>query len=170
MKKTFFNTFVVMALALMTVPQASLAQEDDIDALLEGADDLEEAEDAQESADEGAPADAADEPADAADGDAAAGADQPEDVETIFVIQRKPILVGGAFELSPQYVQTINSRFINHSGFIFSGVYHLKKTLLLKSRGEPVGIRYGFDSGAHSKRAFGTRNGEVLRADVVGYC
>ena len=41
----------------------------------------------------------------------------------------KPILVAGAFELSPQFVQSVNSRFVDHTGFIFSGIYHDKENV-----------------------------------------
>ena len=137
MKIWIVKSFIAIAMGIVLVPQTAFAQEDDIDALLEGDDPVEDplAEDAGASEEEAAADELSAEAAQPAQEGEAAEKDETADVETIFVIQRKPILVGGAFELSPQYVQTVNSRFINHTGFILSGVYHLKENVAFEIAG-----------------------------------
>jgi outer membrane beta-barrel protein len=67
--------------------------------------------------------------ADAPAGDGAAESGSDADLQTIFVIQSKPRLVGGSFEFAPQIAQSVNDRFTSHTGLILSGIYHLKENV-----------------------------------------
>jgi outer membrane beta-barrel protein len=120
--------FFLLIAGLCSVPQNGWAQEDDIDALL--GDDLEEDIVTESEEEDGSEEEEASDDAEAAPEKVAGEA--KEDVQTIFVIQRKPILVAGAFELSPQFVQSVNSRFVDHTGFIFSGIYHIKENVAVE--------------------------------------
>jgi len=53
--------------------------------------------------------------------------------ETIFVVQGKPFLVQGKFELTPQIAQSINDSFTSHTGIILSGLYHLKENVAVEA-------------------------------------
>ena len=78
---------------------------------------------------------AADEPAVADDkpaAGAAAGAAGPQAgpvEETIYVVQGKPFLAQGKFEISPQFAQSVNDSFTSHTGLMVSGLYHLKENV-----------------------------------------
>ncbi len=73
----------------------------------------------------------------AADAPAAAPADEAPTTteETIFVVQGKPFLVAGKFELSPQLAQSVNDSFTSHTGVIASGLYHLKENVAFELTG-----------------------------------
>ena len=49
--------------------------------------------------------------------------------ETIFVVQGKPYLAKGRFELAPQVMQSVNDSFTSHTGLMVSGLYHLKENV-----------------------------------------
>ena len=55
--------------------------------------------------------------------------------ETIFVVQGKPFLVAGKFELSPQLAQSVNDSFTSHTGVTASGIYHLKENVAFELTG-----------------------------------
>lgn len=77
----------------------------------------------------------ADEP-DASSAPAAAEAEAPTATEeTIFVVQGKPFLVAGKFELSPQIAQSVNDSFTSHTGLTASGIYHLKENVAFELTG-----------------------------------
>jgi len=65
-------------------------------------------------------------------GEAAAAATNEE---TIFVVQAKPHLVAGRFEIAPQIVQSIGDKFVSHTGVLISGIYHLKENVALEIAG-----------------------------------
>ncbi|MDP2340382.1 MAG: outer membrane beta-barrel domain-containing protein [Deltaproteobacteria bacterium] len=78
----------------------------------------------------------ADEPADDADpagaAEVAAG-EKPVLEETIYVVQGKPFLAQGHFELTPQIAQSVNDSFTSHTGILVSGLYHLKENVALEA-------------------------------------
>jgi outer membrane beta-barrel protein len=45
------------------------------------------------------------------------------------VIQSKPYLVAGSFEIAPQFAQSVNDRFTSHTGLMLSGIYHVKENV-----------------------------------------
>lgn len=99
-------------------------------------------EEAKDPASEDTPADeekdAEEEATDASEAPAAApAADEPaaSSEETIFVVQGKPFLVAGKFELSPQIAQSVNDSFTSHTGLIASGLYHLKENVAFELTG-----------------------------------
>ncbi|OGQ24718.1 MAG: hypothetical protein A2138_07950 [Deltaproteobacteria bacterium RBG_16_71_12] len=94
------------------------------------ADEDEEDTSGGDPAEEEAPAD---EPAAAAP--AAAEAPPTSTEETIFVVQGKPFLVAGKFELSPQLAQSVNDSFTSHTGVTASGIYHLKENVAFELTG-----------------------------------
>lgn len=83
--------------------------------------------------------------ADPADAEATAGA--PADAaaekapieETIYVVQGKPFLVAGDFELTPQFAQSVNDSFTSHTGLMVSGLYHLKENVAFEVAGAAFG-------------------------------
>lgn len=88
-----------------------------------------------EAADEEEPAnnaDASPDAAPAADGDAGA-VEKPVLEETIFVVQGKPFLAQGRFELTPQFAQSVNDSFTSHTGLMVSGLYHLKENVAVEA-------------------------------------
>lgn len=70
---------------------------------------------------------------------AAAEEEAPATEETIFVVQGKPFLVAGKFELSPQIAQSVNDSFTSHTGLIGSGIYHLKENVAFEVTGGVFG-------------------------------
>src|SRR5688572_11341221 len=52
--------------------------------------------------------------------------------ETIFVVQDKPYLTKGDFELAPMFAQSVNDSFTSHTGLMVSGLYHLKENVALE--------------------------------------
>ena len=98
-----------------------LAQDDDAD---EAADDDEAADaDAEPAADSAGAAD----PSDAPTGE------KPVLEETIYVVQGKPFLAQGHFEITPQIAQSVNDSFTSHTGLMVSGLYHLKENVALEA-------------------------------------
>lgn len=65
---------------------------------------------------------------------AAAAAEQPKAPveETIYVVQGKPFLVHGKFEIAPQFAQSVNDSFTSHTGLLLSGLYHLKENVAVE--------------------------------------
>jgi outer membrane beta-barrel protein len=59
--------------------------------------------------------------------------------ETIFVVQGKPFLSQGKFELSPQIIQSVNDSFTSHTGLAASGLYHLKENVAFEVAGGVFG-------------------------------
>jgi outer membrane beta-barrel protein len=55
-----------------------------------------------------------------------------EDVETIYVVQGKPRLVASTFEITPQFIQSVNDRFTSHTGLAMSALYHFKENFALE--------------------------------------
>ena len=92
------------------------------------ADDAEAADDEETATDTDASPDAGP----AADGDAAA-VEKPVLEETIFVVQGKPFLAQGRFELTPQFAQSVNDSFTSHTGLMVSGLYHLKENVAVEA-------------------------------------
>lgn len=82
---------------------------------------------AEESTADGA--DPADKAAAAAPEGASAEAASAPIEETIYVVQGKPFLVAGDFEIAPQIAQSVNDSFTSHSGLLISGIYHLKENV-----------------------------------------
>ncbi len=66
-----------------------------------------------------------------------------ESDETIYVIEDKPNLIGGRFELSPQFVLSFNDRFTNHYGVMVTAMYHLRENMGVELAG---GYFFGFPS------------------------
>jgi hypothetical protein len=147
--------------ALMLIPSLAFAQADDDDIPLddEEEDVMDDDEDEDlglddDDDDDGPPKKVAKPVASGGEKDdsGAAGGDAPakkaeeedvSDVQTIYVIQVKPRLVAGSFEFSPQFAQSINDRFTTHTGFIVSGIYHLKENVAFELAG---GYLWGRDT------------------------
>jgi outer membrane beta-barrel protein len=111
MKKLAFISTLLAALAA-AAPAA--AQDDD------EADETDEA--GTDAGTAGTAEAAGDEPA---AGDAPAASAE----ETIYVVQGKPFLVAGKFEIAPQILQSVNDSFTSHTGALISGIYHLKENV-----------------------------------------
>jgi outer membrane beta-barrel protein len=80
--------------------------------------------------DEDKPAADDEKPADkGADAAAAAPAQAAPLEDTIYVVQGKPFLAKGKFEISPQLAQSVNDSFTSHTGAMVSGLYHLKENV-----------------------------------------
>lgn len=127
------QTSLVLGLALLAVPAA--AQDDVLDD--KGADDKGE-EAADEGSDDAPKADAKeDAPADGGEevdvGASAGTGEKPVLEETIYVVQGKPFLAEGHFELTPQFAQSVNDSFTSHTGLMVSGLYHLKENVALEA-------------------------------------
>lgn len=75
----------------------------------------------------------------AADAAAAPAEEAAPTEETIFVVQGKPFLVAGKFELSPQIAQSVNDSFTSHTGLLASGIYHLKENVAFELTGGVFG-------------------------------
>lgn len=119
-KLLLFATLTTMA------PAVSAADEEEKDASGEEAASTDE--------DKGGDEEASDAPADAP-ADASAEVPATTTEETIFVVQGKPFLVAGKFELSPQLAQSVNDSFTSHTGLIASGLYHLKENVAFELTG-----------------------------------
>ena len=122
MKTTNTHLACLVVGATLALPAIAFAQADAAAAAAEEA----------APAEEPAAADAADAAvsADPADKAAAAAPEVTAPVEeTIFVVQGKPFLVAGDFELSPQVLQSVNDSFTSHTGLLISGIYHLKENV-----------------------------------------
>ncbi len=81
-----------------------------------------------------APADAADAPATPSQATAPTTTE-----ETVFVVQGKPYLVAGSFEIAPQLAQSVNDQFTSHTGLMLSGIYHLKENVAFELTGGVFG-------------------------------
>lgn len=66
-----------------------------------------------------------------------------ESDETIYVVEAVPHLIGGHFEVSPQFLMSFNDRFTNHYGFLVAGMYHLRQNVGVELAG---GYLFGFPS------------------------
>lgn len=120
---------LVLFASLVTFASAARAADEPADAPADESSD----EAASEEGGEEAPAD-----------DKAAPTAAPEEEavateETIFVVQGKPFLVAGKFELSPQIAQSVNDSFTSHTGIIGSGIYHLKENVAFELTGGVFG-------------------------------
>jgi outer membrane beta-barrel protein len=109
-------------------------------------DDKAEAKDAEASSDDEDEGEGGEDKADPADGEAPAGAPASDVAaektpieETIYVVQGKPFLVAGDFELTPQFAQSVNDSFTSHTGFMVSGLYHLKENVAFEVAGAAFG-------------------------------
>lgn len=104
----------------MLVSAPAFAQEEDVldeDSEEEGEEDDTENDDEEDSD---------------ASGDEETASGRDADRETIFVVQSKPRLVAGSFELAPQIAQSVNDKFTSHSGLILSGIYHLQENVAVE--------------------------------------
>lgn len=119
------------ALATIFVTAPAFAEDDKAEAKAA----TEEAEETDEG-DKADPADGA-EPSPGAPADAAAEKTPIE--ETIYVVQGKPYLVAGDFELTPQFAQSVNDSFTSHTGLMLSGLYHLKENVAFEVAGAAFG-------------------------------
>lgn len=106
----------------------------------------EPAEESTEESSKESSEESSEEPTDAAaGGDAAPAETAPAEEEaapseeTIFVVQGKPFLVAGKFELSPQIAQSVNDSFTSHTGLLASGIYHLKENVAFELTGGVFG-------------------------------
>lgn len=133
-----------LAFALGATPV--LAQDDDDDLGL----DLDE-EEGDLGLDEGSDAPAADDTGDAdTDGDTGSSdsgetpasgegeAKVPDsadfaDTQTTYVIQGRTRLLRSSFEIAPQFLQSVNDRFISHTGLMLSGVYNIKENIAFEA-------------------------------------
>ncbi len=132
---------LILALATTTVLSAgaAFAQDDVLDKAPDSGDsgDASDSGDAGDASDSGDAGDAgdADKPADAGGGDKAAsgaGDAPPQQApveETIYVVQGKPFLAKGKFEVAPQLAQSVNDSFTSHTGILVSGLYHLQENV-----------------------------------------
>lgn len=84
-----------------------------------------------EDEDEEDDADDVDDVDDLDEGGAASFTDE-SDLQTIFVVQSKPRLVAGSFEIAPQLAVSVNDRFTSHTGLILSGIYHLQENVAVE--------------------------------------
>ena len=116
--KTTNTLLALLSAGVLAMPTAAFAQED--------------APAEEPAAEEPSEEPAADAPSDDPADKAAAAAPEVESApveETIYVVQGKPFLVAGDFELSPQIAQSVNDSFTSHSGLLISGIYHLKENV-----------------------------------------
>lgn len=143
MKKLAFTSSLLDAvlreavlLAAVLVAAPALAQDD---AAAE-----ESSEDGTEAAEAGSEG-GADESADASEasteGGEGAAAEMPRAPveETVYVVQGKPFLMQGKFEIAPQIAQSVNDSFTSHTGLLLSGIYHLKENVAFELAGGAFG-------------------------------
>jgi outer membrane beta-barrel protein len=106
--------------------------QDDAEAPASESDDGEESKDGG-SGEESEPVEGGDAVAEEqAESASAANLDKPVLEETIYVVQGKRFLARGKFELTPQVVWSANDSFSAHTGFVVSGLYHLKENVALE--------------------------------------
>lgn len=139
MKKLAFTSSLLAAALVAAVP--ALAQDDA--AAEEGTEDGTE-EGSEEASDESAEgsADAASEAtSDGPAGGDGAAAEVPRAPveETVYVVQGKPFLMQGKFEIAPQIAQSVNDSFTSHTGLLLSGIYHLKENVAFELAGGAFG-------------------------------
>jgi outer membrane beta-barrel protein len=149
--KTMLNTSVpfwrllgALALACSLGATPALAQDDDDDLGLDdededvGGDDEGGGEGGEETAaSDSAGSDSAASASDSGDTPAsgkgeAAGGDFT-DVQTTYVIQGRSRLIGRTFEIAPQFLQSVNDRFISHTGLMLSGLYNIKENIAFEA-------------------------------------
>ncbi|MBM4280926.1 MAG: outer membrane beta-barrel domain-containing protein [Deltaproteobacteria bacterium] len=123
---------LLCSLPLVTAP--AFAQDDDSEA---GDDEQESTEDDaaegdEESTDKGAADAKKGEDADAGGEGSEAALAKPVLEETIYVVQGKRFLARGHFEVTPQFVWSVNDSFSAHTGMMISGLYHLKENVALE--------------------------------------
>jgi outer membrane beta-barrel protein len=63
--------------------------------------------------------------------------------ETIYVVQRKPVVAKFALEVAPQLMQSVNDRFTLHTGGGISGLFHFRENFALQAT---VGGLWGRDT------------------------
>lgn len=145
MKKLAFTSPFLAAALVAAAP--AMAQDDAEGGAEAGA--------GEEAAEEGeAPADG-DVPADGAgEGGEATSPSAPVE-ETIYVVQGKPFLMKGRFEVAPQIAQSVNDSFTSHTGLLLSGLYHLKENVAF----EIAGGAFGWVDGAGPR--LGGRDSEL---------
>ncbi|MBI5495147.1 MAG: outer membrane beta-barrel domain-containing protein [Deltaproteobacteria bacterium] len=80
--------------------------------------------------------------------------------ETIYVVQRKPVSVKYAFELSPQIMQSVNDRFTVHTGVGMSGLFHFRENFALQ-------LTAGFLVGRDTSLTKEIREKESLKPELV---
>lgn len=148
---SLLSSLALVASAAVASPSLALAQDDDKKEVDSSADA--DAEGGDSDSDSGDPADG-EAPASKAPEGGAAPEKAPVE-ETIYVVQGKPFLVRGDFELAPQIVQSVNDSFTSHTGLMVSGIYHLKENVAF----ELVGGAFGWwDVGGPR---FGGRDSEL---------
>jgi outer membrane beta-barrel protein len=59
--------------------------------------------------------------------------------ETVYVVQGKPVLVHGRFEVAPMFGQTASDQFTSHTGVLVSGIYHIKENVAVEVVGGVFG-------------------------------
>lgn len=124
MTRRFKAPLALALAAAFSVSAPALAQDDD--------EDIPELEDEGDEADDGAARTPAEGATEDGEESAAAPSEAPSsdgDSQTIYVVQGKPRLVAGSFEIAPQIAQSVNDRFTSHTGLILSGIYHLKENV-----------------------------------------
>ena len=93
-----------------------------------------EEEDDEADGDDDEEADGEDDEGDEGD-DADAESTLSDDSQTIYVIQGKPRLRRSSFEFSPQFITSVNDRFVSHQGLNFTMLYNLKENFALELTG-----------------------------------
>ena len=122
--------------------------------------------------------------------EASAEAELSDDSQTIYVIQGKPRLRRSSFEFSPQFITSVNDRFVSHQGLNFTMLYNVKENFALEMTGggfwwspifdtyllgegdEPLffadpQLQYLIRPGGHSTLASMEINNERLRPEPV---
>jgi outer membrane beta-barrel protein len=78
--------------------------------------------------------------------------------ETIYVVEAKPHLVRGRFELAPQIVTSLGEQFVAHSGVFLSALYNIRENLAVEVIG---GAFFWWDSGAYPNGRLGGRPADM---------
>jgi outer membrane beta-barrel protein len=121
---------LTLCMALLVAP-ASLAQEEAANPTEAGS----------EGAAEPAEGDAAEPTEPDTSAEPVAPVEEKKEVEqTIYVVQGKPILVHGRFEVAPMLTQSVSDQFTSHTGLMVSGIYHIKENVAV----EVVGGLFGW--------------------------
>ena len=143
--------FTAPVLAEDDQPAASADEGED-----EGEDDGDGEDKGADKAKDGEPSDAV--PATAGADPAEAAVDKPVLEETIYVVQGKPFLAQGHFELTPQFVQSVNDSFTSHTGLMLSGLYHLKENVAVEAT---LGVFGWWDESGVTGPRFGGRDTDL---------
>jgi len=80
--------------------------------------------------------------------------------ETVYVVQRKPVVAKYAFEVAPQFLQSVNDRFNMHTGGAISGLFHFRENFAVQLT---VGGLWGRDSDLTKE----IRDKESLKPELV---